>query len=55
MLCFIFVLGPVVVAEKQNSTKTTNKNKVDDVPLNMNSTAVYNHNYDPNIPSTKSA
>lgn len=56
MFLFLFVLGAVVVEDKQNSTKPTNKPKTDDVSINVNnSTAVYNYNHDPNVPPTKSA
>ncbi|CAF0900115.1 unnamed protein product [Rotaria sp. Silwood1] len=44
-----------VVVEKQNSTKTTKKTKLDDHPLDMNSNVLYNYHYDSNVPSTKSA
>jgi len=45
-----------VVTERKNSikTKTTTKIPTDDIPLDVNSTAMYNYHYDPNTPPIKS-
>jgi hypothetical protein len=49
----IFVLGKEVAIEQKNSTKST-KIPIEDTSVDMNSAAMHNYYYDPNIPPTKS-